>query len=655
MMNVLRFLLLEDSPLDAELAQAILIEGGINCELIRVETGADFLVALETEDFDLILADYALPSFDGISALEIARNRTPEVPFIFVSAALGEELAIEALKNGATDYVLKQRLGRLVPSVQRALREAKERRERQQAEELLQKSEARYRRIVDTSYEGIWMIDSQSRTEFVNQRLSEMLGYPAQEMLGRSMFDFMDQADGIVVEKILKWLKREGSDLKEGQLRCKDGSYIWTLISARAIFSEQNEFLGAIAMLTDISDRKRTESERDRLFQLEQTARAEAEAANRIKDEFLAVLSHELRSPLNPILGWAKLLQSRKFDDTALQKALETIERNAKLQAELIEDLLDVSRILQGKLNLKMIPVNLPSTIQAAMETVRLAAEAKTIQIERMLDPKAKVLGDSARLQQVFWNLLSNAVKFTPIGGKVNVQLECIDAQVQITVSDTGKGIHSDFLVHVFDYFRQGDSTTTRKFGGLGLGLAIARHLVEMHGGTISAESLGEEQGAIFTIMLPLLKDSAIIEDDPNADSSTAIFASSPLMGVQILVVDDNTDSRNFFSFVLEQFGAIVTAVGSADEALQALTQSKPDILLSDIGMPEMNGYMLMQQVRDLEAEVGGKQIPAIALTAYAGEINQQQALRAGFQQHIVKPVAPEELLMAISNLVRCV
>ncbi|MEH2314697.1 MAG: response regulator [Nostoc sp.] len=654
MMNVLRFLLLEDSLLDAELTQAILTEGGINCELIRVETDADFLTALETETFDLILADHALPSFDGISALQIARNHTPEVPFIFVSAALGEELAIEALKNGATDYVLKQRLGRLVPSVQRALREAKERRERQQAEELLQKSEAKYRRIVDTSYEGIWMIDSQSRTEFVNQRFCEMLGYAAEEMLGRSMFDFIAQADGIA-EETLKWLKREESDLKEGQLRCKDGSYIWTLISARAIFSEQNEFLGAIAMLTDISDRKHTESERDRLFQLEQTARAEAEAANRIKDEFLAVLSHELRSPLNPILGWAKLLQSRKFDDIALQKALETIERNAKLQAELIEDLLDVSRILQGKLNLKMIPVNLASTIQAAMETVRLAAEAKTIQIEMMLDPKGKVLGDSARLQQVFWNLLSNAVKFTPIGGKVNVQLECIDAQAQITVSDTGKGIHSDFLLHVFDYFRQGDSTTTRKFGGLGLGLAIARHLVEMHGGTISAESLGEEQGAIFTIKLPLLKDSVTIEDDPNADSSTAIFASSPLMGVQVLVVDDNTDSRNFFSFVLEEFGAIVTAVGSADQALQALAQSKPDILLSDIGMPEMNGYMLIQQVRNLEAEVGGKQIPAIALTAYAGEINQQQALKAGFQQHIVKPVAPEELLMAISNLVRCV
>ncbi|MEH2372082.1 hybrid sensor histidine kinase/response regulator [Nostoc sp.] len=652
-MSVLRFLLLEDSLLDAELTQAMLTEGEINCELIRVETRADFLAALETKAFDLILADYALPSFDGISALEIARNRFPEVPFIFVSAALGEELAIEALKNGATDYVLKQGLGRLVPSVQRALRSAKERRERKRAEESLQESEARYRRIVDTSYEGIWMIDEETQTEYVNQRLSQMLGYPAEEMLGRSLFDFMDQADGIAAEEKLEWLKGEGSDLKEGRLRCKDGSYIWTLISARAIFGEQNQFLGAIAMLTDITDRKRTESERDRLLQLEQLARAEAEAANRIKDEFLAVLSHELRSPLNPILGWAKLLQSRKFDEKALKKALETIERNAKLQAQLIEDLLDVSRILQGKLNLNMIPVNLASTIEATMETVRLAAEAKTIQIEMILDRTVgKVLGDSARLQQVLWNLLLNAVKFTPTGGQVNVRLECIDAQAQITVSDTGKGIHPDFLPHVFDYFRQGDSTTTRKFGGLGLGLAIARHLVEMHGGTVGVESLGENKGAIFTVSLPLIKDAATINDDTNADSSTAVFAASPLTGLQVLIVDDNADTRDFFTFVLEQFGAIVTAVASGNEALQVLTHSKPDILLSDIGMPEMNGYMLIEQVRTLEAQGGGKQIPAIALTAYAGEIDQQQALKAGFQQHIVKPVAPEELLMAISNLV---
>jgi CheY-like chemotaxis protein len=234
------------------------------------------------------------------------------------------------------------------------------------------------------------------------------------------------------------------------------------------------------------------------------------------------------------------------------------------------------------------------------------------------------------------------------------VRLERIDAQAQITVSDTGKGINPDFLPHVFDYFYQGDSTTTRKFGGLGLGLALVRHLVEMHGGTVWAESLGEDQGAIFTVRLPLIKDSAIIKDKTNADPSTAATAFSPLMGIQILIVDDNADTRDFFSFVLEEFGAIVNAVASADEALQALAQSKPDILLSDIAMPEMNGYMLMQQVRAMEAETGGQQIPAIALTAYAGEIDQQQALAAGFQRHISKPIAPEELLIAISSLVKC-
>ncbi|WP_445634703.1 histidine kinase [Nostoc sp. DSM 114161] len=652
MMSVLRFLLLEDSLLDAELTEVMLAEGGIDCQVIRVETAAEFLAAISTETFDLILADYALPAFDGISALEIGRNKFPEIPFIFVSGVLGEELAIEALKNGATDYVLKQRLGRLVPSVRRALREARERRDRHLIEESLQKSEAKYRRIVDTSYEGIWTIDAQGRTEFVNQRMSQMLGYTAEEMLGRSIFDFMDRRDDIAQKK-LEWLNVEGSDLKEGRLRCKDGSYLWTLISARAIFNEENEFSGAIAMLTDITDRKRTEEERDRLLEREKLARAEAEAANRIKDEFLAVLSHELRSPLNPILGWAKLLQSRKFSETALQKALSTIERNAKLQAQLIEDLLDVSRILQGKLNLKMMSVNLASTIEAAMETVRLAAEAKTIHIETMLDPTVGILGDPGRLQQVVWNLLSNAVKFTATGGRVNVQLESIDAHAQITVSDTGKGISQEFLPHVFDYFCQGDNTTTRKFGGLGLGLAIARHLIEMHGGSIWVQSPGEEQGATFTVRLPLLKNNATINHQTNADSTTAVSTFFPLMGIQVLIVDDNDDSREFFTFVLEEFGATAIAVASATEALETLGQSKPDILLSDIGMPEMNGYMLVKEIRAFEAQTGTEKMPAIALTAYAAEIDRQEALQAGFQQHLVKPVTPEELLMAISSLIK--
>ncbi|MGJ5629400.1 PAS domain S-box protein [Nostoc sp. CALU 1950] len=391
---------------------------------------------------------------------------------------------------------------------------------------------------------------------------------------------------------------------------------------------------------------------RAQLYEAEKTARAQAETANRIKDEFLAVLSHELRTPLNPILGWAKLLRTRKFDEATRIRALETIERNAKLQTQLIGDLLDVSRILQGKVRLNLYAVNLKGAIAAALETVRLAAEAKSIQIQTVLsDDIGKVLGDGDRLQQVMWNLLSNAVKFTPTEGLVEVRLEQVGLDAQIQVIDTGKGINPEFLPYVFDYFRQADAKTTRVFGGLGLGLAIVRHLVELHGGTVQAESLGEGQGATFTVRLPLLKNSELRVSSDEASQTELSTDETLLAGVQILLVDDQADVREFFSFALEQYGATVTAVESATEALEILVQSKPDILLSDIGMPLMDGYMLLGEVRKLPPEQGGE-IPAIALTAYAGEINYNQAMAAGFQKHLPKPVDPVDLAAAIINLI---
>ncbi|MHC5599195.1 MAG: PAS domain S-box protein [Nostoc sp.] len=390
---------------------------------------------------------------------------------------------------------------------------------------------------------------------------------------------------------------------------------------------------------------------RAQLYEAEKIARAEAETANRIKDEFLAVLSHELRTPLNPILGWAKLLRTRKFDEATRIKALETIERNAKLQTQLIGDLLDVSRILQGKVSLNLYAVNLKVAIAAALETVRLAAEAKSIQIKTVLSNDiGKVLGDSDRLQQVMWNLLSNAVKFTPTEGLVEVRLQQVGLDAQIQVIDTGKGINPEFLPYVFDYFRQADAKTTRVFGGLGLGLAIVRHLVELHGGIVQAESLGEGLGATFTVRLPLLKNSELRVSSSDASQAELSNDDILLAGVQILLVDDQADVREFFSFVLEQYGATVTAVESADEALETLARSLPDILLSDIGMPLMDGYMLLREIRKLPKEQGG-QIPAIALTAYAGEINYNQAMAAGFQKHLPKPVDPVDLATAIVNL----
>lgn len=386
---------------------------------------------------------------------------------------------------------------------------------------------------------------------------------------------------------------------------------------------------------------------RAQLYEAEQSARTEAEKANRVRDEFIAVLSHELRSPLNPILGWAKLLQMRKFDDTKTTHALQTIERNAQLQARLIDDLLDISRILRGKLSLDVTRVNLGQTIESALETVRLAAEAKSIHLKTEI-PSAEiaVLGDPNRLQQVVWNLVSNAVKFTPPGGTVTIRLECFGDRVQIHVRDTGRGISPEFLPHVFDYFRQADSKTTRAFGGLGLGLAIVRNLTELHGGTVMADSTGEGEGATFTVTLP------IVEIQAESVEEIAIAPSIALEGMDILVVDDEADTREFLEFVLCEYGARVRAVGSAMDAIAQIERSVPDILVSDIGMPEVDGYMLIRQIRQWESHQGGK-IAAIALTAYAGESNRQQILKAGFQEHLVKPIEPAQLIAAIGGLVK--
>ncbi|HEY9848236.1 MAG TPA: ATP-binding protein [Leptolyngbyaceae cyanobacterium] len=403
-------------------------------------------------------------------------------------------------------------------------------------------------------------------------------------------------------------------------------------------------------------ERKRAEEERSRLLACEQAARAEAEAANRMKDEFLAVLSHELRSPLNPILGWSRMLLSRKVDQVTTVRALETIERNAKLQADLIEDLLDVSRMIRGKLSLQVYPVNLIPIIKAAIETVQLAAEAKKIRLEAVLDPSVGLLlGDANRLQQIVWNLISNAIKFTAEGGNVKITLDSTDSHAQIRVSDTGKGISADFLPYVFERFRQADSTSTRSHGGLGLGLAIVRHLVELHGGSVAVESPGEGLGATFTVKLPLM-DVPTKPIDPNLVAGVGevvIIDDVPTLdGLQVLIVDDEADSRDFVAIALESYGARVIAVASATEALEAVEKLKPDVLVSDIGMPGEDGYTLIRKIRALQPERGG-QLPAVALTAYARSEDCDRALSAGFHKHVTKPVEPATLAFAIASLIR--
>jgi PAS domain S-box-containing protein len=530
--------------------------------------------------------------------------------------------------------------------------------ERKRMEQSLRISRERLDLIFQSSELGLWYCDLPFDKLVWNDKCKEHFGLPPEAEVTIDLFydrihpDDRERTRQAIANSIAG---RIGYDI-DYRTVAPDGQVRWIRAIGRAFYDEVGNPFRFDGITVDATERKRQEEERDRLLQREQAARAQAEAANRIKDEFLAVLSHELRTPLNPILGWSKLLRkarstspegvSRKLDDKTIDRALETIERNAQLQTQLIEDLLDVSRILQGKLSLSVCPVDLSSTIEAALETVRLAAEAKSIEIQSVIHSNiGQVLGDAGRLQQVVWNLLSNAVKFTPSGGQVEIRLEFLSTQAQIQVSDTGKGINPDFLPYVFDYFRQADSTTTRTFGGLGLGLAIVRHLVELHGGTVQAESPGEGQGATFTIRLPLMVNQTKASKN-NAQSD----ADLDLGGVLILIVDDDADSLEFHTFLLEQWGATTICAPSAKEALQALAQSKPDLLLSDIGMPEMDGYRLMRTVRGMTPEQGG-QIPAIALTAYAGEIDQQQAFLSGFQMHLPKPVEPNELIQAIASL----
>ena len=398
-----------------------------------------------------------------------------------------------------------------------------------------------------------------------------------------------------------------------------------------------------------ISELQRSEEERDQLLSRAERARAEAEAANRIKDEFLATLSHELRTPLTSLLGWSSVLREAKRDEKVLTQGLEAIDRNARVQAQLIDDLLDVSRIVSGKLNLDVRPLDVSSVTRAAINVVRPAADAKGISIDYWAEPGlGAISADSARLQQIVWNLLSNAVKFTPHGGKITVRVEQDGTDARVTVKDTGQGIEPDFLPRAFDRFRQADSSTTRSFGGLGLGLAIVRHLVELHGGTVSAHSEGVNQGATFSATFPLLADRA--EAIAIAHGSDGGGETYSLDGLRVLLVDDEPEARQIITTVIARTGAEVTACHSASEALAKLIEWKPDVILSDIAMPEEDGYSFIHKVRSLPREKGGD-TPAAALTAYARDIDRRQALAAGYQMHIAKPIGANQLVSMIAKL----
>jgi hypothetical protein len=521
-------LVIDDNPTDRLLVIRGLEREFTELQVTEIINTKTLEQAIAKGGFDVVITDYQLGWNDGISVVKQLKSHYPNCPVIMFTNSGNEEIAVEAMKSGVEDYIIKapNRYMRIPSAVRRALEQA----------ELRQRA-------------------------------------------------------------------------------------------------------------------KRLEEERALLLAKERAARAEAEEANRLKDEFLATLSHELRTPLNAMLGWAQLLRLQRVEADNYTRAIETIERNAKSLTQIIEDLLDVSRIVTGKLSLSMSPVELIPVIEMAVAVVHPAAQAKKIQLECLLDPEAGLIsGDTTRLQQIAWNLLSNAVKFTPDGGRVQIKLTRIGSRVAVIVSDTGIGISPEFLPYVFDRFRQADSSSTRTQGGLGLGLAIVRYLVELHGGRVKAESPGKGKGATFTVKFPVL---AIRTAPKNLEQKLVSKKSLLLLnGVKVLVVDDEADVRTILRLLLEQYEAEVSTAASVEKAIAALEEFKPDVLVSDISMPIQNGYDLIRQIRAMPAEQGG-QIPAIALTAYAQEEDHDYSLSAGFQMHLSKPVTADELVAAISSVVR--
>lgn len=533
--------------------------------------------------------------------------------------------------------------------------------ERKRSESALRDSSARLQLAMEHSRLGDWSWDSQTDICTYSQRAAEMMGLPAESReTANDLLSRVHAEDRIGAHEAVRKAIAEGSDYDhEYRIRHDDGKEVWISAKGRAQYDEHGKVTGIVGTLADVTERKNLERERESLLANESAARTAAERANRMKDEFLATLSHELRTPLNAILGWSNILRADHADEDELNTGLEVIERNTHVQARLIEDLLDMSRIISGKVRLDVQPADLSRVIEAALEAVKPSADSRKIRLVSVLDPLAgPVRGDPARLQQIVWNLLTNAIKFTPPGGKVEVALERVNSHVEITVSDTGMGIEPEFLPYIFDRFRQGDASITRKHGGLGLGLSIVKNLTEMHGGSVQAKSAGQGQGATFRIALPLPvahpeDDTAPSREHPAAPGTTESpeSAAADLSDSAILIVDDEPDCIGLIRRMLEKHGAQVVAACSGEEALVALKQQPFDTLISDIGMPEMNGFELIQKIRSLKPSEGG-QVPAIVLTAFARTEDRRRAMAAGFDTFVSKPVDPGELLAVVARSV---
>ncbi|WNZ27837.1 response regulator [Leptolyngbya sp. NK1-12] len=658
---MLHLLLIDDNPQDRTLIVRELERAF--AELTITEVGQPEMLeqAITAGRFDLTITDYLLRWSDGLTVLRTLKARYPERPVIMFTNSGSQEIAVEAMKSGLDDYIIKSpsHYVRLPAAIRLALERASIRRQ-------LAGVEARLQTLTNRLEVGVYRLTSEGALIDANPAFLRLLGLSAltQVPANQSLATYFAPPD---YRLLLSQLQQNGSMRdREFQIRQANGNLIWVRLSKTV--TEVDGIQVIDGLIEDISARKQIELENQQLY-------LEARRANQLKDEFLAIVSHELRTPLNAILGWANILKTQQPSPETIRKALDVIERNARLQTKLINDILDISRITRNQLSLNRQPVDLIPVLQSAIDDIQPSANAKSIQIITEFDSTTgQVLGDPERLEQVIWNVLSNAVKFTTDNGKITIKLERVGAgarsqntppspsfgeaheppsprssYAQITISDTGKGISPEFLPHVFDRFRQADGSRTRAHGGLGLGLAIAQHLVEMHDGIIQVSSEGLDKGATFTICLPLIDPVPV----PAIGSGVTLNDDQLLKGLTILTVDDEEDTVELTQFMLQSYGAEVTVAYSAKDALEQLRNSSVDVpidlLISDIGMPNADGYWLIRQVRALPGPIG--QIPAIALTAYVREEEQAQIAAADFQAHVSKPVDPTELLEAIRKV----
>jgi len=653
-------LIVEDNENDAFLMVLELEATGRVIDHRRVDTEVGLVAALKDGPWDVVLSDFSLPSLDAFKVLDLVKDRCPHLPLIVVSGVVGEETAVDLVKKGASDFVLKDRMTRLPAVVERQLAETELRREREKGANALAEAES-LSELLFASVSEVAIIIARSDGEIVrwSRGAESVFGHSANEAIGRNIDIIFTEEDRAVGQSQLEFTlaARNGKAEDVRWHVRKDGERIFCDGVVTPLIRKTGGPIGFAKVARDTTEKKRLQDEREEMLR-------EAVRTSRLKDEFLSTLSHELRTPLNAIVGNAELLSYEEPGGEHFHRALDALRRNAHAQTQLIEDLLDISRIITGKMAFERVPVDLADIIDAAIESVKLSADAKGVEIKREIAPDVPtVLGDSTRLLQALWNLLANSIKFTPKHGAATVRLKKCGGRVEVEVEDTGRGIAKDFLPHVFERFRQEEAALNRRFGGLGLGLAIVRHVAEAHGGTVQVESAGLDKGSRFVISLPILEALPQAQDTAQSKDSESLAipgvemspggAERRLDGTKILVIDDHADALELAVRILTRAGATVRTANSGDQAVNLLQGFHPDLIVCDIGMPHEDGYQVIQRIRKTFDALQGT--PAIALTAFARPEDAKRAIDAGFGLHLPKPVESARFIQGVMALLDAV